>query len=209
MIQKLTCTHCTAPKKHQSAAMSKYLLCFSAGFTLLFRSFRIGTHIRLLFLLTQLAPHLTSLSIPLNPRPPPPPSSFSISLYLPIPPSFSPYVLPLSICHSPPSVLPKPPPPTTTFPPLSLPHPCVPRPSQLPTLPPCCTPRCENFNPGLGPAERPARPGRSPGPPCAAATRAARDITRFSPRIDLIFPGEALNPFFGAQDEGFSEFRSR
>ena len=34
-------------------------------------------------------------------------------------------------------------------------------------------------------------------------------ITRFSPRIDWIFPGEALNPFFGAQDEGFSEFRSR
>ena len=35
------------------------------------------------------------------------------------------------------------------------------------------------------------------------------DITRFFPRIDRIFPGEALNPFFGAQDEGFSEFRSR
>ena len=33
------------------------------------------------------------------------------------------------------------------------------------------------------------------------------DISRFSPRIDRIFPGEALNPFFGAQDEGFSEFR--
>ena len=35
------------------------------------------------------------------------------------------------------------------------------------------------------------------------------DITRFFPRIDRIFSGEALNPFFGAQDEGFSEFRSR
>ena len=35
------------------------------------------------------------------------------------------------------------------------------------------------------------------------------DISRVSPRIDRIFPGEALNPFFGAQDEGFSEFRSR
>ena len=34
------------------------------------------------------------------------------------------------------------------------------------------------------------------------------DISRFSPRIDRIFSGEALNPFFGAQDEGFSEFRS-
>ena len=34
------------------------------------------------------------------------------------------------------------------------------------------------------------------------------DISRFSPRIDRIFPGEALNPFFGAQDEGFLEFRS-
>ena len=34
------------------------------------------------------------------------------------------------------------------------------------------------------------------------------DITRFFPRIDRIFPGEALNPFFGAQDEGFSEFRA-
>ena len=35
------------------------------------------------------------------------------------------------------------------------------------------------------------------------------DITRFFPRIDRIFSGEALNPFFGAQDAGFSEFRSR
>ena len=35
------------------------------------------------------------------------------------------------------------------------------------------------------------------------------DISSFFPHIDLIFPGEALNPFFGAQDEGFSEFRSR
>ena len=35
------------------------------------------------------------------------------------------------------------------------------------------------------------------------------DITRFFPRIDWIFPGEALYPFFGAQDEGFSKFRSR
>ena len=34
------------------------------------------------------------------------------------------------------------------------------------------------------------------------------DISRFPPRIDWIFPGEALNPFFGAQDEGFSEFCS-
>ena len=33
-----------------------------------------------------------------------------------------------------------------------------------------------------------------------------RDISRFSPRIDRIFPGEALNPFFGAQDKGFSDF---
>ena len=35
------------------------------------------------------------------------------------------------------------------------------------------------------------------------------DISRFSPQIDLIFPWEALNPFFCAQDEGFLEFRSR
>ena len=35
------------------------------------------------------------------------------------------------------------------------------------------------------------------------------DITKFFPQIDRIFPGEALNPFFGAQDEEFSEFRSR
>ena len=35
------------------------------------------------------------------------------------------------------------------------------------------------------------------------------DISRFFPLIDLIFPWEALNQFFGAQDEGFSEFRSR
>ena len=34
------------------------------------------------------------------------------------------------------------------------------------------------------------------------------DISRFSPRIDRIFPGESLNPLLGAQDEGFSEFRS-
>ena len=32
------------------------------------------------------------------------------------------------------------------------------------------------------------------------------DISGFSPRIDRGFPGEALNPFFGAQDEGFSDF---
>ena len=38
---------------------------------------------------------------------------------------------------------------------------------------------------------------------------AYRDISRFFPRIDRIFPGEALNPIFGTQDEGFSEFRSR
>ena len=37
----------------------------------------------------------------------------------------------------------------------------------------------------------------------------AGDISRFFPRIDLIFFGEALNPFFGAQDEGFLEFRPR
>ena len=36
----------------------------------------------------------------------------------------------------------------------------------------------------------------------------ARDISRFSPRMDWIFSGEALNPFFGAQDEEFSEFCS-
>ena len=40
-------------------------------------------------------------------------------------------------------------------------------------------------------------------------TAVARDISRFFPRIDRIFPREALNPFFGAQDEGFLEFRSR
>ena len=34
------------------------------------------------------------------------------------------------------------------------------------------------------------------------------DISRFSPRIDRIFSGEALNPFFGAQNEGISEIRS-
>ena len=39
--------------------------------------------------------------------------------------------------------------------------------------------------------------------------QAASDISRFFPRIDRIFPGEALNPFFGAQDEGFLEFRPR
>ena len=39
--------------------------------------------------------------------------------------------------------------------------------------------------------------------------RPTGDISRFSPRIDRIFSGEALNPFFGAQDEEFSEFRSR
>ena len=43
----------------------------------------------------------------------------------------------------------------------------------------------------------------------ALRARARGDISRFFPRIDRIFPGEALNPFFGAQDEGFSEFRSR
>ena len=41
-----------------------------------------------------------------------------------------------------------------------------------------------------------------------AVTKVLRDITRFFPRIDRIFSGKALNPFFGAQDEGFSEFRS-
>ena len=34
------------------------------------------------------------------------------------------------------------------------------------------------------------------------------DISRFSSQIDLIFFGEALNPFFDAQDEGFLGFRS-
>ena len=37
----------------------------------------------------------------------------------------------------------------------------------------------------------------------------ARDISRFSPRINRIFPWKALNPFFGAQDEGFGKFHSR
>ena len=32
------------------------------------------------------------------------------------------------------------------------------------------------------------------------------DISRFFPQIDRIFPREALNPFFNAQDEGFSDF---
>ena len=32
------------------------------------------------------------------------------------------------------------------------------------------------------------------------------DISRFSPQIDRIFSGKALNTFFGAQEEGFSEF---
>ena len=41
------------------------------------------------------------------------------------------------------------------------------------------------------------------------AAIAAGDISRFFPPIDRIFPGETVNPFFGAQDEGFSEFRSR
>ena len=36
-----------------------------------------------------------------------------------------------------------------------------------------------------------------------------RDISRFFPRIDRIFFWKALNPFFGAQDEGFLEIRSR
>ena len=35
------------------------------------------------------------------------------------------------------------------------------------------------------------------------------ELTGFFPRIDRIFSGEALNPFFGAQDEGFLKFRSR
>ena len=35
-----------------------------------------------------------------------------------------------------------------------------------------------------------------------------RDISRFSPRIDRIFPGGAIYPFFDAQDEGFLEFRA-
>ena len=43
--------------------------------------------------------------------------------------------------------------------------------------------------------------------PCTAACRGAQcadpvwsDISRFSTRIDRIFPEKALNPFFGAQD---------
>ena len=43
----------------------------------------------------------------------------------------------------------------------------------------------------------------------AVGAVAAGDISRFFPRIDRIFSGEALNSFYGAQDEGFSEFRSR
>ena len=42
-----------------------------------------------------------------------------------------------------------------------------------------------------------------------AGQEAGCNISRFFPWIDRIFSGEALNPFFGAQDEGFSEFRSR
>ena len=34
-----------------------------------------------------------------------------------------------------------------------------------------------------------------------------KDISRFFPRNDRVFFGGTLNPFFGAQDEGFSEFR--
>ena len=49
-----------------------------------------------------------------------------------------------------------------------------------------------------------ASPGRSSG-----KQGWARDIPRFSPRIDWIFPCKALNPLFGAQDEDFSKFRSR
>ena len=45
--------------------------------------------------------------------------------------------------------------------------------------------------------------------PVCTTGRVLCDITRFSPRIDQIFPGEAFNPFFGAQDEEFLEFRSR
>ena len=37
----------------------------------------------------------------------------------------------------------------------------------------------------------------------------AGDISRFSPQIDRIFFWKALHPFFCAQDEGFSKFRSR
>ena len=37
----------------------------------------------------------------------------------------------------------------------------------------------------------------------------ASDITRFSPWIDWIFSGEALNSIFGAKDERFLEFRSK
>ena len=41
-----------------------------------------------------------------------------------------------------------------------------------------------------------------------SALEGAGDITRFFPLIDRIFPDEAHSPFFGAQEEGFSEFRS-
>ena len=41
-----------------------------------------------------------------------------------------------------------------------------------------------------------------------SAREGAGDITIFFPRIDRIFSDEAHSPFFGAQGEGFSEFRS-
>ena len=42
----------------------------------------------------------------------------------------------------------------------------------------------------------------------AGACPVTGDISGVSPRIELIFSWKALNPLFGAQDEGFSEFRS-
>ena len=35
------------------------------------------------------------------------------------------------------------------------------------------------------------------------------DLSRFSPRFDWIFPGEALNPIFSQQDARFSEFYAK
>ena len=45
-------------------------------------------------------------------------------------------------------------------------------------------------------------------PPAPSQRPTPRDPSRLYPRFDRIFPGDALNPFFGARDEGFSEFRS-
>ena len=57
-----------------------------------------------------------------------------------------------------------------------------------------------------------SRPGEAPRLPAGNVGMRTgcvrRDISRFFPRIDRIFFREALNPFFGAQDQGFSKFRS-